>query len=365
MQRKYVFSIVLALLSACRSGSPSQETTTPIEPTPTGAFRLTAPLGLELTSSTFHVPADNPLTEEKVKLGRKLFFDKSLSIDGTVSCSTCHLPERAFSDPNRVSIGVRSRTGTRQSPTLVNRVFSQAQFWDGRATSLEQQAVVPITNPVEMGNPDINDVLKRLRRDPAYVDSFKLAFPENGSISAEHLGQAIASFERTILAGNSPFDRFSNGDKDAISNSALRGYRLFFGKALCSQCHLSFNFTDELYHNLGVGSLAGKPDQGRFSVMKTDGSQGAMKTPTMRELVRTAPYMSDGSLKTLEEVIDFYDKGCQPNRWLSPKIKPLNLTSEEKSDLVEFLKSLSGEVTWYGKQEDQRRAAGPRTRSQY
>lgn len=352
-KRKLALSIVTAalfLLAACKSEPASIHH----EPTNTsdGKFRLRAPLGLELTSSTFYVPDDNPLDEHKVALGKRLFFDKSLSIDGTVSCSSCHLPEKAFSDPNRFSIGIKGRTGTRQSPTLVNRVFSKAQFWDGRAVNLEQQAAVPLTNPVEMGNPSVESVIKRLRRDEGYSAAFAKAFPQETAISAEHLGMAIASFERTILAGNSPFDRFTNGDKTAISESALRGYRLFFGKATCSQCHVSFNFTDELYHNLGVGSLAKKPDPGRFTVTSTEGHQGAMKTPTMRELVRTAPYMSDGSLATLEEVIDFYDKGCQPNRWLSPKIKPLNLSDEEKHDLVEFLKSLSGEVTWYGKQSD-------------
>jgi cytochrome c peroxidase len=346
-----LIAAALSLLAACKSKPASPLQTTP-ENNRGGKFGLRAPLGLELTSSTFYIPDDNPLSEEKVALGKRLFFDKSLSIDGTVSCASCHVPEKAFSDPNQFSIGIKGRTGTRQSPTLINRVFSQAQFWDGRARNLEQQAAIPLTNPVEMGNPNVDSVIKRLRRDESYNTAFAKAFPQGPAISAQHLGMAIASFERTILAGNSPFDRFTNGDKNAITESALRGYRLFFGKATCSQCHVSFNFTDELYHNLGVGSLAEKPDPGRFIVAKTEGSQGAMKTPTMRELVHTAPYMSDGSLKTLEEVIDFYDKGCQPNKWLSPKIKPLNLSAEEKRDLLEFLKSLSGEVTWYGKQND-------------
>lgn len=341
-------TVVLLLIAACKSESPVVHQA-PEHRNTSGRFELRAPLGLELTSSTVYIPDDNPLDEQKVALGKRLFFDKSLSIDGTVSCSSCHVPERAFSDSNKLSIGIKGRTGTRQSPTLVNRLFSQAQFWDGRAKNLEQQAVVPLTNRVEMGNPDIDSVIKRLRRDENYTTAFKSAFPQGAGITAEHLGMAIASFERTILAGNSPFDRFTNGDKTAISDSALRGYRLFFGKATCSQCHVSFNFTDELYHNLGVGSLVKTPDPGRFIVTRSEGSQGAMKTPTMRELVHTAPYMSDGSLATLEEVIDFYDRGCQPNKWLSPKIKPLNLNAEEKRDLLEFLKSLSGEVTWYGK----------------
>lgn len=342
-------SLAAALLIVACADRP-QEGPSPPATTKAG-FRLTAPLGLDLTSATFFVPGDNPLTEEKIKLGKRLFFDKSLSVDNSVSCASCHVPEKAYSDPNRVSIGVKALKGTRQAPTLINRAFSKAQFWDGRATSLEDQALIPLTNHVEMGNPDLKVVLKRLNGDTTYVAAFRQAFPEDSGITALHLTQAIASFERTILAGNSPFDRFANGDMKAISESAARGYRLFFGKAACAQCHISFNFTDELYHNLGVGSEAKKPDLGRFVVTKTDGHQGAFKTPTVREVASTAPYMSDGSLKTLEEVVEYYDKGCQPNAWLSPKIKALNLNEQEKEDLVEFMKSLSGEITWYGKGE--------------
>lgn len=345
---KLALLVTVLVIAAC--GKRSEKVSSPPSTIKAG-FRLTAPLGLDLTSATFFVPEGNPLTEEKVKLGKRLFFDKSLSVDNSVSCASCHVPDKAFSDPNRVSIGVKSLKGNRQAPTLINRAFSKAQFWDGRATSLEDQALIPLTNHVEMGNPDLKLVLKRLNGDPIYVAAFKQAFPEDSSITAQHLTQAIASFERTILAGNSPFDRFANGDKAAISESAARGYRLFFGKAACAQCHISFNFTDELYHNLGVGSQAKKPDLGRFVVTRTEGHQGAFKTPTVREVASTAPYMSDGSLKTLEEVVEYYDKGCQPNAWLSPKIKALSLSEQEKKDLVEFMKSLSGEITWYGKGE--------------
>lgn len=342
-----------ALIVACAEGTDKREVITGA-----GGFRFEIPPGLDPNSATFFVPGDNPLTEEKVRLGKRLFFDKSLSVDGSVSCASCHDPEKAFSDPNQFSIGFKGRRGARQAPTIINRAFSRAQFWDGRAASLEEQTSFPIISPHEMGNPDLNTVLKRLKTDQNYVAAFQQAFPADGAISEQHLAQAIASFERTVSAGNSPFDRFINGDKAAMNESATRGYRIFLGKANCAACHISFNFTDELYHNLGIGSVARKPDLGRFAVTKADGDQGAFKTPTLREVASTAPYMSDGSLRTLEQVIDYYDKGCQPNQWLSPKIKTLNLTVQEKKDLVEFLKALSGEVTWYGREGPKR--AGPR-----
>jgi cytochrome c peroxidase len=320
-------------------------------------YQLPAPLGLNLESPTFYVPEDNPLTEEKIRLGKRLYFDQNLSVDGTLACASCHVPEKGFADPNQFSLGVRGQKGNRQAPTIINRAFSRAQFWDGRAASLEEQALGPITNPIEMGNPNIDVVLVRLKKDTSYLEAFKRAFPDDGAISKENLARAISSFERTIMSGNSPFDRYIEGDRKAMSEAAVRGYQLYLSKANCASCHVSFNFSDETYHNLGVGMLVKKPDVGRYALSKLEGHQGAFKTPTLREIAKTAPYMSDGSLKTLEEVVDYYDRGAQPNRWLSPKIKPLGLTAEEKKDLVEFLKALSGEVVWYGKEGDQKRAA--------
>jgi cytochrome c peroxidase len=321
------------------------------------SYQLRAPLGLNLESPTFYVPEDNPLTEEKVRLGKRLYFDRNLSVDGTLSCASCHVPEKGFADPNQFSLGVRGQKGNRQAPTIINRAFSRAQFWDGRAASLEEQALGPITNPIEMGNPNIDVVLARLKKETSYLEAFQRAFPNDRAISKENLARAISSFERTIMSGNSPFDRYIEGDRKAMSEAAVRGYQLYLSKANCASCHVSFNFTDETYHNLGVGMIVKKPDVGRYALSKLEGHQGAFKTPTLREIANTAPYMSDGSLKTLEEVVDYYDRGAQPNRWLSPKIKPLGLTAEEKKDLVEFLKALSGEVVWYGKEEDQKRAA--------
>ncbi len=345
--------LFLAALGACQYNKKPAT-----EKADTG-YKLTAPLGLDLQSASFSVPKDNPLTEEKIKLGKRLYFEKALSLDNTLSCASCHVPDKGFADPNRFSVGVDGKQGGRQAPTIINRAFSRAQFWDGRVASLEAQALGPMMNPVEMAHPDINSVIGRLEKDAGYVVAFKRAFPDDGgAINDVTISRAIASFERTVMSGNSPYDRFTQGgDKNAMSVSAQRGYQLFLGKANCASCHLGINFTDESYHNLGVGAIAKKPDPGRYAITKLDGHQGAFKTPTLREIANTAPYMSDGSLKTLEEVVEFYDKGCQNNKWLSPKVKPLNLTDQEKKDLVEFMKALSGEVVWYGKVEDLKQAA--------
>ena len=326
--------------------SPSPKTKT--------GFQLEVPLGLDIESASYYVPKDNPLTEEKVKLGKRLYFEKALSVDGTLACASCHAPEKSFGDPRQFSVGVRGQKGTRQAPAIINRVFSRKQFWDGRAASLEEQALGPMMNPIEMGHPNIQGIVQHLQKEASYLADFKKAFPEqDGAINDVTISRAIASFERTILAGNSPYDRFTQrDDKRAMSEAALRGYQLFLGKAACASCHVGFNFTDESYHNLGLGTAAKKPDLGRYAITKLDGHQSAFKTPTLREVVNTAPYMNDGSLKTLEEVVAFYNGGGRLNPSLSPKIKPLGLSAQEQKDLVEFLKALSGEVVWYGKTQD-------------
>jgi len=318
----------------------------PKAPTP---YELKLPLGLVADSAV--IPKDNPLTVEKLALGKRLYFETKLSVDNTKSCASCHIPEKGFADPDPVSTGVNGQKGKRQAPTVINRLFSAAQFWDGRAASLEEQALGPIQNPVEMAMPSIEVVIERLTADPTYSEDFKAAFPPDGQITADNVAKAIASFERTVLSGNSPYDRFQAGDKSALNEAAQRGLAIFRdeNKGNCETCHASFNFTDENYNNLGVGMTAKEPDMGRYDVTKLDGHQGAFKTPTLREIAATAPYMHDGSQKTLEEVVAFYDKGGHGNKWLSPKIKKLNLSKQQQADVVEFLMSLSGEVTWYGK----------------
>jgi cytochrome c peroxidase len=313
------------------------------------AYKLSFPLGLAAESAV--IPKENPLTEEKIKLGKRLYFEKSLSVDRTLSCASCHIPDKGFADPNQFSLGVGGKKGGRQAPTVINRVFSAAQFWDGRAGSLEEQALGPMQNQVEMAMPSIAEVVSRLKADPGYVAEFKAAFPPDGEINGGNVAKAIASFERTIMSGNSPFDRFRAGDKSAMSEAAQRGWALFRdeNKGNCETCHASFNFTDENYNNIGVGMAAKEPDVGRYEVTRLEGHQGAFKTPTLREIASTAPYMHDGSQKMLEEVVAFYNKGGHRNKWLSTKMKPLKLTKQEQADIVEFLKALSGEVTWYGK----------------
>jgi cytochrome c peroxidase len=343
----------LLLLAGCKSsrevGEPSKLVPA-IAPTP---YNLAYPVGLSADGAV--IPKENPLTVEKIKLGRRLYFEKSLSIDGTVSCATCHAPEKGFSDDEPTSTGVGGKKGDRHSPTVVNRIFSAAQFWDGRAPSLEEQALGPVQNPVEMGMPDMKIVIEKLKSDPSYLESFKAAFPPDGAIAAENVGKAIASFERTILSGNSPYDRFMTGDKGAMSESAQRGMQVFKDekKGNCETCHAGPNFTDENYNNIGVGMAAQNPDQGRYQVTRLEGHQGAFKTPTLRDVAMRGPYMHDGSQKTLEVVVDYYVKGGHRNKWLSPKIQPVRLSKQEQRDLVEFLKALSGQVTWYGKDEAQ------------
>jgi len=346
------FSICLCMfLAACQG---AKETTPAAKPEPakgTVSYSMVHPLGLSADGAV--IPKDNPLTVEKIKLGRRLYFEKRLSIDGTISCATCHIPEKGFSDEERFSTGVGGKKGDRHSPTVINRIYSAAQFWDGRAASLEDQALGPVQNPAEMGMPDMKVVVEKLQNDPVYVAEFKAAFPPDGAIVAENFGKAIASFERTILSGNSPYDRFMAGDKNAMSESAQRGMQIFNDekKGNCETCHAGPNFTDENYNNIGVGMASKNPDMGRYKVTKLEGHQGAFKTPTMRDVGLRSPYLHDGSEETLEGVVAYYVKGGIKNKWLSPKMHPLKLTRQEEQDLVEFLKALSGQTTWYGKDQ--------------
>jgi cytochrome c peroxidase len=303
-------------------------------------FALQIPLGLD--AQLQYIPEDNPLTAEKVELGRMLYFDKRLSADNSVACASCHNPQFGFTDGMAVSTGINGQKGGRSAPTVINRLFSDAQFWDGRAASLEAQALGPIQNPIEMGN-TLEAVVKKLNAIKGYRAAFQKAF--GTEVTAEGIGKAIASFERTVLSGNSAYDRFKAGEDNALSESAQRGLALFESERVkCTACHVGHNFTDENYRNLGVGMDKAQPDLGRYEISKNEEDRGAFKTPTLRHIARTAPYMHDGSLKTLREVIDYYDKGGAPNAHLSKDMKPLNLTEQEKEDLVAFLESLTGEM---------------------
>ena len=299
------------------------------------------PLGLD--EEGFVVPADNPITNNKIELGRFLFFDKRMSQDNTISCSTCHIPVLAFTDGQPVSTGISHQQGGRSAPTAINRGFSKVQFWDGRAPTLEAQSVGPLSNSIEHGFPDNNAVVAKINQIKGYKKLFTNAFGTD-TITIGHVGKAIASFQRTLISGNSPFDRFDyNGEENAISESAKRGKKLFFDKARCNLCHFGTNFSDEKFHNIGIGWGGENLDVGRFNVTKDTKDMGAFKTPTLREISKTAPYMHDGRFATLEDVVEHYNAGGVKNPFLDNQIIPLNLTESDKRDLVEMLRTLNGE----------------------
>ncbi len=346
-----------------------------------GGLALAEPLGLP----KLPVPADNPQSPEKIALGDKLFHDARFSIDGTVSCSTCHNDKKAFTDsPLRVSEGHHKLTGTRNAPTIINAAYFTSQFWDGRSPSLEDQSQHPMVNPVEMGLPDHEPVLKIVREDPAYVDAFKKAFGKSGKdVTMEEVKKAIASFERTVISGDSPFDKWYFGsDRNAISDQAKRGFDVFVNQGRCISCHVVEQtqalFTDNRFHNIGVGinkiqadvprlaaeflkaKAAGASvdktvladskvsDLGRFAVTNSFDEIGAFKTSTLRNIAMTAPYMHDGSLKTLKDVVKHYNEGGRSpgdptpvNPYLSGGIRPLNLTDQQIDDLVAFMETLT------------------------
>jgi len=286
-------------------------------------------------------PADNPYTPDKAELGRLLYFDPRLSADGTVSCATCHNPQFAFTDGAPVSTGIRGQKGTRSAPTVINRAYSLAQFWDGRVATLEEQAKGPMANPIEMGSTH-QAIVGNLKNIQGYRVLFAKAFGDE-DFTIDHIAKAITTFERTIMSGNSPYDRYQAGRKNAMTPAQIHGMSVFFDKAKCDACHEGVNFTSNMYANLGVGIDKTDPDVGRYAVTHDPKDWGVFKTPTLREIAHTAPYMHDGSLKTLEDVVEYYDKGGTPNKNLDQKIKALHLTAQDKKDLVAFLNALSGE----------------------
>lgn len=318
------WSYVVALVVCCSAAQASAQNNEGNTPA--------IPLGLK----PLKFPADNPHQSEKVELGKQLYFDPRLSNDNTVSCATCHDPKKGWSNGEAVATGIGGQQGGRSAPTILNAAYSHFQFWDGRAQGLEGQALGPIENPIEMGM-DLDKLVVKLNNIEGYRQQFRQVFGTD--VTKEGIAKAIAAFERTILSGDAPYDRFKAGDTSALSPAAQRGMKVFFNKANCSACHSGHSFTDFAFHNLGVGlSKAENADLGRYEISKLEGDRGAFKTPTLRDIARTAPYMHDGSLKTLEEVVDYYDKGAHPNPQLDEEIFPLKLTAEEKADLVTFLK---------------------------
>jgi len=346
----------------------------------TGAAIAVPPLGLPPVP----IPKDNPQSDVKIKLGDKLFHDTRFSSTGEVSCATCHDREKAFTDsPLQVSEGINKLTGTRNAPTVVNSAYMTSMFWDGREPDLEGQSAGPFINPVEMGLASHEPILKIVRSDHEYIKLFKQAFKvSENKITMDHVKKAIAAFERTVISGNSAFDRYHYaGNKSAMSESAVRGLEVFLGQGRCVSCHTISQthalFTDSKFHNLGVGfsriendvkqlatayskakrtseemdidvlSNKNTSELGRFVVSDEWRDMGGFKTPTLRNVAKTAPYMHDGSLKTLEEVVDFYNNGGRVksddpiNGFQSGGIRPLELSSQQKEDLVSFMEALT------------------------
>lgn len=286
-------------------------------------------------------PKDNPATKSKVKLGKLLFFDKRMSLDGTVSCASCHDPKKGWTDQRPTAIGVRQQLGRRNSPTVLNAAYRETQFWDGRAHSMEEQAKGPLSDPKEMGLTH-EQAVARIAAIKGYERYFTAAFGDP-KVSLERIVQALGSFQRTILTRNSPYDLHLAGKRRALDENALRGLALFNGKARCASCHTGPDLSDDRFHNVGAGMQRRVQDLGRYEVTKEDKDRGSFRTPILRNLSDTFPYMHDGSLATLEEVIDYFDRGGQDNPWISPELKPLGLTGSEKKDLAAFLLALNGD----------------------
>jgi cytochrome c peroxidase len=308
---------------------------------------IKAPLGLPPVP----IPAANKPTVETIALGRKLYYETLLSVDGTLSCASCHGTGHGFTDGMATSVGVAGKRGKRSAPTVINAAYNTLQFWDGRAPDLEAQAAGPIANPIEM-NMSHDACVGMLGGKPEYTKLFEQAFGP-GPITIEKVQMALASFERTVISGNSPFDRYQyGGDKTAMNASAIRGLALFRepGKGNCANCHTIEDhyalFTDGKFHNLGVGVNAEGEltDLGRYEVTKVEADKGAFRTPTLRNIALTAPYMHDGSAKTLRRVVDFYVGGGSSNPYLDKEIKELHLSGPEREDLVAFLEALTGDM---------------------
>ena len=296
------------------------------------------PLGLP----PLPVPVDNPMTEEKIALGRQLYFDTRLSVDGTISCATCHDPTLGWAEKSATSTGIKEQIGPRNAPTVINSAYVMSQFWDGREPTLEAQALGPIENPIEMGH-DLSVLVVALNEDPAMKAEFQKVFGTD--VTKEGIGKAIAAFERTVLSGNSPYDKYKAGDETAMTEAQVRGMNLFM-EVGCASCHTPPLFTNHQFINCGIGSDAEEPDKGRMDATGNPRDFGKFRVPGLRDVADTGPYFHDGKTETLEEAVKVMSTGGVDNPRLSPLMKSIaakELSDADQADIVEFLKALSGE----------------------
>lgn len=287
-------------------------------------------------------PENNKPTADRVSLGKKLFFDPRLSADGNMSCATCHSPLFGWSDGLATAKGFQSKTLGRASPTVINTAYQKLQMWDGRKKSLEDQALGPMVSSDEM-NIGVERAIKTIAENKEYQALFDKAYPGEG-VTDKTLARAIASFERTVISTNSRFDQWVRGDKKALTKQEINGFKIFNDpdKGNCAICHSAPNFTDDGFHNIGLASYGDEnPDMGRYAIKPIAILKGAFKTPTLREVVHSAPYFHDGSATTLEEVVKHYVDGGVVKTHISPNMKALSLSPKEQKDLVAFIKSLS------------------------
>ncbi len=376
--RRTLITLLLLVTGSALGITPGVTTPPPIpEPGPKARPKRPAQIGEPVNLTRLAIPKDNPQTPDKAALGEKLFFDGHLSADGTVACASCHDPERAFTDGRPTSVGIRGRVGQRNAPTILNALYNKTQFWDGRVSTLEEQAALPIVSPIEMGQPTLDAAIARIAALDEYQEAFKAVFGH--APNGPDLLRAIAAYERTQLSFDSPFDHFIAGENGAIDDAAKRGWAIFNGRGRCNLCHaLSTSepnlasFTDNDFHNIGIGilrhdvvALARKATRlldsgdatavdraalqtdmsalGRFLVTKREQDIAAFKTPNLRNVLVTGPYFHDGSQETLWDVVDHYNKGDGlKNPYLDEDIQPLALREDEIDDLVAFLASLTG-----------------------
>jgi cytochrome c peroxidase len=371
--------LIIIVLCARAAATPPKAAQPPIPKIgPLAQPRSLQQVGLPLDLTQAAIPPDNPQTPEKIALGQKLFFDGRLSADGSVACASCHNPERAFTDGKPTSVGIHGHVGQRNAPTVLNALYNRAQFWDGRAKTFEDQAALPIVNPIEMGQPNLDAAVARIAAIDEYQQAFERVFGR--PINGQDLVRAIASYERSLVSFNSPFDRFIAGDKNVIDASAQRGWELFNTRARCNKCHALTEtkqdptlFMDYDFHNIGIGiikhnvvALARQAEQlvnsgdstavdraalqtdmsalGRFLISKKEADTASFKTPGLRNLLMTGPYFHDGSQETLWDVMDHYNKGDGiKNPWLDEDIQPLALSESEIDDVVALLASLTSD----------------------